>query len=149
MNKINSVLLVCIGNICRSPYAEIKLKEILKNSKLDNFNISSAGIYAMIGEPANLNSIKVANEKNLDLSGHIAKQLTIDHVKLYELILVMEEDQKKWIEKKYPFSFGKVHLIGKWNNEIIYDPYQKPYPAFVEMAKKIDLCLLDWLEKFK
>ncbi|WP_397599742.1 low molecular weight protein-tyrosine-phosphatase [Silvanigrella sp.] len=122
MNKINSVLLVCIGNICRSPYAEIKLKEILKNSKLDNFNISSAGIYAMIGEPANLNSIKVANEKNLDLSGHIAKQLTIDHVKLYELILVMEEDQKKWIEKKYPFSFGKVHLIGKWNNEIMIFP---------------------------
>ena len=41
MNKINSVLLVCIGNICRSPYAEIKLKEMVKNSKLDNFNISS------------------------------------------------------------------------------------------------------------
>ena len=113
------------------------------------FNISSAGINAMIGESATLNSIKVAKENNLDLSAHIAKQLTIYHVKQYELILVMEEEQKKWIEKKFPFSFGKVHLIGKWNNEIIYDPYQKPYPAFVEMAKKIDLCLLDWLEKFK
>ncbi len=149
MNKINSVLLVCIGNICRSPYAEIKLKEMIKNSNLENFNISSAGINAMIGESATLNSIKVAKENNLDLSAHIAKQLTLHHVKQYELILVMEEEQKKWIEKKFPFSFGKVHLIGKWNNEIIYDPYQKPYPAFVEMAKKIDLCLLDWLEKFK
>lgn len=149
MSKINSVLLVCIGNICRSPYAEFKLKELIKFNNLNISKISSAGIYAMVGESAHLDSLQVAKENNLDLSKHVAQQLTLELVKSYELILVMDAEQKKWIEKMYPFSLGKVHLIGKWRNEIIHDPYQKPYGAFIQMAKNIDLCLLDWIDKFK
>ena len=149
MNQINSILLVCIGNICRSPYAEIKLKELMKLSKQKIYQIESAGIHAMVNDPAHFYSIKVAKENNLNLKNHTAKQVTIEFVKKYDLILVMEEEQKKWIEKKFPFSKGKVHLIGKWRNLIIDDPYDKPYESYVEMAKNIDACLADWIQKIE
>jgi protein-tyrosine phosphatase len=149
MSIIKSILVVCLGNICRSPYGEIKLKELIKLQAKEVVKVSSAGIYAMVGEFANIHSIKIGKERGLDLSNHIAKQLTIELLKEYDLILVMDLDQKIIIEKKYPFSFGKVHSIGKWRNEEVHDPYGKPYPAFINMADHIDECLNDWLLKIK
>lgn len=149
MNIIKSILVVCLGNICRSPYGEIKLKQLLKTQRKDILKISSAGIHAMVGEPADRNSIEIAKEHGLDLSCHIARQLTKDLLQKYDLILVMDLEQKNAIEKKYPFSFGKVHCIGKWRNEEVLDPYGKPYSAFIKMANHIDECLHDWLLKMK
>lgn len=149
MSIIKSILVVCLGNICRSPYGEIKLKELIKLQKKEIQNVSSAGIYAVVGDPASKHSVAVAKERNLDLTHHIAKQLTSDHIKEYDLILVMDQEQKSTIEKMYPYAFGKVHRIGKWRNEEVYDPYCKPYEAFVEMANHIDDCLNDWLLKIK
>jgi len=146
---IKSVMLVCLGNICRSPYAEVKLKELNKLYKKNISKISSSGIIAMVGESANINSIKIAKECGLDLSKHIATQITINLLKEHDLILVMDDEQKNTLEKKYPFSLGKIHCIGKWRNEEIQDPYGKPYPAYVFMAKHIDDCLNDWVVKIK
>ncbi len=147
MSVIKSVLVVCLGNICRSPYAEIKLRQLNKLQQKEILKISSAGICAMVGEPANINSIKVAKERGLDLNHHIAKQLTGDLLKEFDLILVMDLEQKNTIEKDYPFSFGKVHSIGKWRNEEVQDPYGKPYLAYLKMADHIDACLNDWILK--
>ena len=146
---IKSVLVVCIGNICRSPYGEIKLKELLHFHRKGDVKVSSAGIHAMVGEPADTHSIKIGKERGLDLTSHVAKQLTLDLLKEYDLILVMDKEQKTEIEKKYPFSFGKVHSIGKWRNKEIHDPYRKPYEAFINMANHIDECLNDWVQKIK
>lgn len=149
MNKINSVLIVCIGNICRSPYGEIKLKTLYKNGKIGICDISSAGIFAETGEKADIFSIKIASERGLDLTNHTAKQLCNEQLNFYDLILVMELLQKNLIEKKYKFISEKVQCIGKWRNLEIEDPYGKPYSSFINMANNIDNCLGDWILKIK
>ncbi|KAB8030666.1 low molecular weight protein-tyrosine-phosphatase [Fluviispira multicolorata] len=145
--KFNSILVVCVGNICRSPYAEEKLKYLLRQKNSEIPIISSAGISALVGYPADKLSIQVAAERGLDLSSHVARQLSIDILQKNDLIFVMDTEQKSFIEKKYTFTKGRVHCIGSWRNENIIDPYQKPYEAFLRMADHIDSCLLDWVAK--
>ena len=71
----NKILVVCIGNICRSPYGEAVLQEMLPRKE-----ISSAGIMVessrLSGKPANDTAIKIANERGIDLTHHKAQQLT-------------------------------------------------------------------------
>lgn len=149
MNFIKSILVVCLGNICRSPYGEAKLKNLLSNDQTKSYKISSAGIYAMLDEPANSNSIQIAKDRGIDLSGHIAKQLTYELVVESDLILVMEKEHKNIIQKMYPFACGKIHCLGHWRNEEIQDPYGKPYAAYTHMANRMDVCLADWIDKIK
>lgn len=69
----DSILIVCVGNICRSPIGERLLKELLP-SKV----VSSAGISALVGNSADEKAASVANKYGVSLDGHIAQQLTAE-----------------------------------------------------------------------
>lgn len=84
--QYQKILIVCAGNICRSPIAE----GLLKQSLPDHF-IASAGIAALVDHPADDKAIRVAQVHGLDLSAHKAKQLTPQMCLFADLILVMEE----------------------------------------------------------
>ncbi|MDA7742472.1 low molecular weight phosphotyrosine protein phosphatase [Francisellaceae bacterium] len=143
-----NVLFVCIGNVCRSPYAEAALRHHFEQKNLP-FQTSSVGLGALVGESADPFSINLAKQKNYDLSQHIAQQIHQEAVLNAKLIIAMEQEHLKQIQKSYPFSIGKVHLLGKWqNNEEVMDPYKKPKNAFETMAIKIDSQLNDWIIKF-
>ena len=81
----NSILVVCIGNICRSPIGEHLLRHYLPTQK-----IASAGVNALVGYPADPNTVIVAEKRGIDLSNHIARQLTAELCNEYDLILVMD-----------------------------------------------------------
>ena len=81
----DSILIVCVGNICRSPIGERLLKELLPHK-----DISSAGISALVGNSADAKAINVANAHGLSLNGHVARQLTTEMCRKSSLILVME-----------------------------------------------------------
>lgn len=84
---INSILVVCIGNICRSPTGERLLKAALPERK-----IASAGLKAMVGGSADETASIVANEHGVSLQDHVAQQLTADMCRDSDLILVMEKN---------------------------------------------------------
>lgn len=84
---INSILVVCIGNICRSPTGERLLK-----SALPEKNIASAGLGAIVGHAADETASSVADENGVSLQGHVAQQLTSGMCRDYDLILVMEKN---------------------------------------------------------
>ena len=63
-----SILVICTGNICRSPIGERLLRKLLP-SKV----INSAGTNAMVGYSADLNACKIASLHNLSLENHVAK----------------------------------------------------------------------------
>ena len=65
----DSICVVCVGNICRSPIGERLLKKDFPEKK-----ISSAGISAVVGESAFCKSESVAEQNGLSLDGHIARQ---------------------------------------------------------------------------
>ena len=65
----DSILVICTGNICRSPIGERLLRKLLPSKVVD-----SAGTNAMVGHSADLNACKNASLHNLSLEGHVGKQ---------------------------------------------------------------------------
>lgn len=122
----NSILVVCVGNICRSPTGEALLKQLLKEKK-----IASAGISALVGKSADRTAKIIANEHGVSLDTHVARQFTAELSKEYDLILVMEKAHIESICRVLPEVRGKVMLFGHWNDrKEIPDPYRQSREAF-------------------
>ena len=142
-----SVLIVCIGNICRSPVAEGLLKHYSEKYNLD-LDVASAGVHALVGDNPQPHSQEMAVAHNLDISDYYAEQITQEMVSHYELIIALDEFIRKDLLHRYPFAAGKIKKLGFLNNNMdIDDPYKKDKTAFVQMYADIDLCLQTWVEK--
>jgi protein-tyrosine phosphatase len=122
----DSILVVCVGNICRSPTGEHLLKQVLPNKR-----ITSAGISALVGKGADATAMNIADAHNLSLEGHVAKQLTKELCREYSLILVMEKGHIDAVCRLAPEIRGKTMLFGHWlEQREIPDPYRKSAEAF-------------------
>jgi len=139
-----SILMVCVGNICRSPMAEALLQSRLHNR---NITVSSAGLGALVGQPADEIARNLLKELGIDISSHRARQLDAELLRSAELILVMEAWQQKEIEKLFPPSRGKVYRIGHWGNFDIADPYRKPREAFEAALAAIERGIDEWIKR--
>ena len=76
MAMFNTVLVVCAGNICRSPTAEYLLKEKLANHSI---KVSSAGLTAIVGRSAEQTAAKIAMSNNIDMWIGMFKQDITPH----------------------------------------------------------------------
>lgn len=103
---INSILVVCIGNICRSPTGEKMLKAALPYIK-----VASAGLYAIVDHAADDTASSVASEHGVSLEGHVARQLTSAMCRDYDLLLVMEKNILIWsIALIHPYAARQCYL---------------------------------------
>ncbi|MHA3083444.1 low molecular weight protein-tyrosine-phosphatase [Acinetobacter sp. ANC 5383] len=140
--KFQKILVVCIGNICRSPMVEYLLKR-----DFPTLDVSSAGIQAMVGYPADKKAIYTMRHlTQTDISTHIARQLDSVMLMRADLVLVMTMSQQQHIEKTWVFSKGKVFRLGHWQNKDILDPYQQDQAFFDQTCNSIQHCLTDWHE---
>ena len=124
----NRVLVVCVGNICRSPMAEALLRARLGHRP--RFDVSSAGVSALVGHPADESAILLMKERGIDISSHRARQLTPALAAEADLILVMESGHERAVLDIAPQARGKVHRIGRFGNFDVPDPYRLPRAAF-------------------
>lgn len=134
-----NILVVCIGNICRSPMAEYFLKNTYPDRK-----IHSAGISGMIGHPADDKALECMQKFDINMQGHIARKLNAELVKSADLILVMSHNQLKHVEQTWPYSKGKTFRLGHWRGKNIADPYQHDQEFFNETCQLIQDCIADW-----
>ncbi|MCL6326991.1 protein tyrosine phosphatase [Pectobacterium polaris] len=138
----DSILVVCVGNICRSPTGERLLKRALPSKK-----ISSAGLGALVGKPADATATAVANQHNLSLDGHEAQQLTSALCRQYDLILVMEKGHIDGVCRIAPEVRGKTMLFGHWiNQQEIADPYRKSREAFEFVYLQLEQSAQKWVQ---
>lgn len=137
---MQNILVLCIGNICRSPMAEVMLRDALPGK-----TISSAGLGALIGKPADPSSLQLMTEQNIDISSHRAQQISASLVAQAELILVMDLEQKKYVENQYVGARGKVFRLGESEQIDIPDPYREGIESFRLAYRLIDDGVKFWV----
>ncbi|PLC53040.1 protein tyrosine phosphatase [Pollutimonas nitritireducens] len=144
---MENILLVCVGNICRSPVAEAMLKV-----QLPDRNIWSAGLSALVGKPADPLAQSIAAEHGLDISAHRAQQLTKWMCETADLLLVMEDGHRQELEAQHPLARGKIHCLGDLGLGTvrqIADPYRKPRAAFEIAHAEIERGVNFWAERIR
>ena len=137
--NIQNILVVCIGNICRSPMAEYLLK-----AEYPQLQISSAGISGLTGHGADEKAQLCMQRLGIDMTAHCAQKLNLELIKKADLILVMSQNQQKHIEHTWPFSKGKTFRLGHWQDKNVPDPYQHDQTVFDETCILIQNCIADW-----
>ncbi|MDF7662172.1 protein tyrosine phosphatase [Erwiniaceae bacterium L1_54_6] len=139
----NSILVICTGNICRSPIAERLLQKAMPDKKIE-----SAGVSALIGESADPDAVRVATKHGLSLNGHSGSQFDAKQGRQYELLLVMEKQHLEEISQLAPELRGKTMLLGHWlDKKEIPDPYRKSDEAFESVYKLIEQACREWTNK--
>ena len=144
---VRDVLVVCVGNICRSPMAAAMLKNAL--GEQSGVNLGSAGLGAMVGHPADDHAIALMAGRGLDITGHRARQLEPALIKAADLVLVMESGHRQLISELEPATRGKVYRLCEWSDEDVPDPYRQSRAAFEEALALIEQGVRDWAEKIK
>ena len=137
--QIQNILVVCVGNICRSPMAEYLIKR-----QHPDLQIDSAGLSAMVGHTADDKAIACMDTLDIDMRSHIAKQINAELIKKADLVLVMSSNQQKHIEQKWPFAKGKVFRLGHWQGQNVPDPYKHDQAFFEETCRNIQSYVADW-----
>jgi protein-tyrosine phosphatase len=131
------ILIVCVGNVCRSPMAAALLARRL-SARVPEARVESAGIAALVGQPADPAAVELMRQRGLDLSGHRARQLTEPLVMAADMVIVMEQGHVKAVEAAFPRSRGRVHRIGRWGGFDVPDPYRQTAAAFERALERIE-----------
>ncbi len=148
------IIMVCSGNICRSPMAAALLRHLLPPHIKASVSVSSAGTHAMHGNHATERAVEVMAQLGIDLSNHRARQLTRNHIRQADLTLVMERVHLEIIKHTLWWGKSRVHLLTKFDPHSgepdIQDPYGAPLEAYQACAQIIRPCVegvIQWLVK--
>ncbi len=136
------ILMVCTGNLCRSPMAGAWLRHRLGERPIE---VRSAGLAARVGDPAAPHAVAVLAKRGVDLSAHRARQLTTEDVLGSDLVLVMEDWQKEEVQRRTAAARGRTYLLGHWQGIEISDPYGAPEAVFEGVFAQIDQAVDAWL----
>lgn len=138
--QFSHVLVICRGNICRSPMAEA----LLANTLGGRITVSSAGTQALVDHPAAEQAVSLLGRRGLDISQHRARQLTASLAREADLLLIVEQALRAHVLEITPAARGKLYRLGEWRNIDIDDPYGQPESVFAECLSLIDQTVSDW-----
>jgi protein-tyrosine phosphatase len=130
-----SILVVCTGNICRSPMAVGMLRHFMPETFEEFITVSSAGTDALHGNQPTPLAMQAMTHYGIDISDHRARRLNRSMVVGADLILAMEQYHLKIIHKLQLFGAGKAHLMSR------FDKTRKPYDMQDPLGGGLDLYL--------
>lgn len=137
------ILVVCTGNICRSPFAEALLRQLCPDKE-----VASAGTGALVGHAADGTALLVGEQMGVDMREHKAQQINEALCRTHDLILVMETYHQGFIARLDPTATGKTMLLGHWlRDKKIHDPYRQSEEYFQVVFKHIKRACEAWQEK--
>ena len=132
-HKIERLVFVCSGNICRSAFAEAV-------AKARGFDAISVGVHAIQDVPANDQAIITARAMGYDLSSHRTKPIMYPVLKKTDLLVAMEPWQARLVsEGLFPKHY--TTLLGLWGRTkrpYIHDPYMQYEAYFISCFNYIE-----------
>jgi protein-tyrosine phosphatase len=124
------ILIVCTGNICRSPTAEAVLRELLRQAGLaERVTIDSAGTHGYhAGEPPDERSQRHALKRGYDLSALRASRVSMADFERYDWILAMDRGHYQLLKRSCPPQHrAKLKLFLSFAPELGIDEVPDPY----------------------
>lgn len=105
------VLMVCTGNLCRSPMAEAMLRHALETRGCRDIRVSSAGTWAHYGTRAMPEAAAVLADRGIDLSEHRSRALDPKEVEEADVVVAMTSVHQREVAEIAPQATGKLVLI--------------------------------------
>ena len=138
------VLMVCMGNICRSPTAEGVLRAKLQRAGLaDSVQVDSAGTHGYhTNEPPDPRAVRQAAQRGYDIAGLRARPVSPDDFERFDWLLAMDEDNLAWLNKRAPAGHtARIELLMPYSlrhpqQRVVPDPY---YGAAAGFEQVLDL----------
>lgn len=139
---VRSIVFVCLGNICRSPFAGRLAAQRAGPLAL---RIDSAGLRPTQAARPPADAVRAAAPYGVDLEDHVPAVLTPDVVEASDLIVVMEPAQRDAVTTRFPGAAGRVVLLSLFDEEArgydrmhIEDPFMQGAAAFARCYRRID-----------
>ncbi|MEM0914632.1 MAG: low molecular weight protein arginine phosphatase [Planctomycetota bacterium] len=139
------VVMVCSGNTCRSPMAEVFFRQMVDEAGgvsapgLEGVEVASAGVFAGAGQPASEEAKAVAAEYGAELNGHRSTPLTREAVTEADLIYTMTDAHRNAVLAMAPEAKGKTQRLDPRAD--IDDPFGGTTDAYRDTAEQIRTAL--------
>ncbi len=155
----SSILLVCLGNICRSPTAEEIFRQQAAIAGL-SIKIDSAGTGDWhIGHAPDVRAQRHAKSNGYNISKLVARQVTADDFRNFDLVLAMDAQNLADLQNikdgitESTDKLAKLALFSEedptYSGDDVPDPYQGESEAFDEVIERIESSTQAWIESWK
>ncbi len=147
-----SVLVLCHGNVCRSPFAAALVERgtaALGNPRIE---VTSAGFVGPDRAPPD-NGLLVARSFGIDMSAHVSALVTPERVAACDVVVVMSAAQERQVTAKFPRSSALVVVLGDLDplpiaKRTILDPWNGEVEKFEESYARIARCTIELVKAF-
>jgi protein-tyrosine phosphatase len=139
MERPGRLLVVCHGNVCRSPYLEAVLQRAMPDVRVE-----SAGFVGP-GRPVPSFALSVSAQRGLNLSKFRSRPLTAAAARDADLIVAMDAYQARSVERSFGVPRNRIIVAGDLDplpapTRAIADPWEQPVDAFVSSYDRLDRC---------
>jgi protein-tyrosine phosphatase len=132
-DKVERLVFVCLGNICRSPFGHhYAAKSVI--------SVASIGVSTTTGAPADPQATKIAQLKGVDMTQHIATNITDYQAQKGDLLLMVEDRHLAKLGDLTTSKDVQITLLGLWSNKrfpLLYDPHTLSDEYFDTCFKRI------------
>jgi protein-tyrosine phosphatase len=143
--RIDSLLFVCLGNICRSPFAGLLAQQRLTEIRVVGTVARSAGIKTTQSGHPPLEACEAARAYGISLESHRPVLLTADLMRAHDLVVVMELQQLDHLRSVYTELASRIVLLSLFDPDAtgydrynIEDPFMRPPAVFAACYRRID-----------
>jgi protein-tyrosine phosphatase len=143
LGEVRRVLVLCHGNICRSPYVAIRIERL--RPPPSGPDVVSAG-FLKGGRRSPIEARRAAVAHGLDLEEHRSRLVTAEDLATTDLIIVMEPVQRSKVLALAPGAGPRILEIGEidpasFQTAIVRDPWGHPPDVFLTCYDRLDRCV--------
>jgi protein-tyrosine-phosphatase len=145
LGSVRRVLVLCNGNLCRSPYAGVALGHRLHDVELGAIEVRSGGFFGPIGRPAPPHVVAVAARRGVELARHRSRVVDDAELAWADLVVIMDRRQELIIAALHDDAAERVRWLGglapRGREPTIVDPIDFGAVGVAEVLDHMDSCI--------